>query len=130
MADIAYPSGIPTFLRQGKSRSQPAAFRLNQPRRGTAFAEASGNDTPVFWDVDFRFTQLQAQTFLRWFRTDLQRGVLPFTMPIRTEFGLQVHLCQFLPDSLLNTTETAGLWNYSAKLMARELPMPAVAPAV
>ena len=52
----AYPLHIRTILRTQKSRTQPAAFRMAEPRRGYGYAQATGTDVPVFWDVAFRFT--------------------------------------------------------------------------
>jgi len=115
----AYPLYLRTVLRTGKSRSQPAAFALNQPRRGTAYPQAIGTDTPVFWDVVFRFTPAEALVFQVWFTSIINRGIDPFTLPIRTEFGLLTHTCQFVPDSLLDTTEGGESFTYKATIMAR-----------
>lgn len=118
MAD-PYPLSLRTILRASKSRSQPAAFSMSDPRRGAGYAQATGTDVPVFWDVLFRFTQAEASFFQMWFIYTLQRGLLEFDLPIRTEFGLITHTCRFLPDSLLTTTEDGPLWNYKATIMAR-----------
>lgn len=120
----AYPLNIRTILRAGKSRNQPPAFRMNEPRRGYGFAQATGTDTPVFWTVAFCFTAAQAQVFHLWFTQVLQRGVLEFTLPIRTEFGMVTHTCRFLPDSLLPANEDGPLWHYTATIMARALVVP------
>lgn len=122
---IPYPLSIRTILRAGKSRTQPAAFALHEPRRGYGYAEATGTDTPVFWDVAFRFSLGEAQQFRLWFDVLLNRGVDEFTMPIRTEFGDVTHTCRFLPDSLLPTKENGQLWEYRATIMARALAIPA-----
>lgn len=119
-----YPSNLPTFLRASKSRSQPAAFSMAEPRRGFAYAQATGTDTPVFWALTFRFTQPQAVLFQLWFRNTLQRGLLEFDIPIRTEFGNVVHTCRFLPDGLLNTTEDGPHFTYTAQIMARAQVIP------
>lgn len=121
---IAYPLSIRTLMQAGKSRSQPAAFRLSEPRRGYAYAQATGTDVPVLWDVAFLFTRGEAQQFRLWFEVLLNKGVDEFTMPIRTEFGDIVHTCRFLPDSLLPTREDGKLWGYTATIMARSLVMP------
>lgn len=115
----AYPLSIRSILRANKARSQPAAFRTAEPRRGYAYSQATGTDTPVFWDVAFRFLQPEAQIFQLWFEEVLNRGVDEFTMPIRTEFGLITHTCRFLPDSLLPTREDGETWGYTATIMAR-----------
>lgn len=120
----AYPITIRSILRAGKSRSQPAAFMLAQPRRGYGYAQKTGTDTPVFWDVTFRFTEEEALVFQLWFTGVLDRGSLEFTMPIRTEFGLVTHTCRFLPDSLLPATEDGPMFNYSATIMARAQVIP------
>lgn len=120
-----YPLHLRTVLKAGKSRSQPAAFKLNEPRRGFAYAQASGTDTPVFWDVAFRFTAAEALQFRLWFTQLINRGVDEFTMPIRTEFGLVEHTCRFLPESLLPAGEDGTVWTYTATIMARAEVIPA-----
>ena len=115
----AYPLSLRTILRASKSRTQPPAFRMAEPRRGYAYAQASGTDTPVFWDVGLCFTQAEALIFQLWFTQIIGRGVDEFTMPIRTEFGLQTYTCRFLPDGLLPVGETGETFHYSAKIMAR-----------
>lgn len=122
---VAYPFALRTILRTSKSRSQPAAFRMSEPRRGYGYAQATGTDTPVFWKVEFRFTRTDAVRFQLWFRVNLERGVNEFTLPIRTEFGLIEHTCRFLPDSLLDTGEEGECFTYSATIMARAQVVPA-----
>jgi hypothetical protein len=116
-----YPSTLPLMLRASKSRSQPAAFRMSEPRRGFPYVDASGTDTPVFYDVAWCFTTAQAQLFQTWFTVNIQRGVLEFKMPIKTEFGLRYMSCRFLPDGILDTTENGPLWMYRARIVARQL---------
>ncbi len=121
---VAYPFDLRNILRIGKSRRQPAAFAMHEPRRGYGYAEATGTDTPVFWDVTFRFDTCDARRFQMWFVQDLERGVLEFTLPIRTEFGNLDHTCRFLPDGLLDCTEEGDLWTYRATIMARAQVIP------
>ncbi len=119
-ADVpAYPLGLRTIIRASKARSQPAAFTLSDPRAGYPYAQASGYDTPTVWSVEFRFTAAEAQTFQDWFRDDLQLGVLAFTMPIRTEFGVSDQTCRFLDDGLLDASEVGEVWSYRATIEAR-----------
>lgn len=114
-----YPLHLRTIQQASKSRSQPAAFRMSEPRRGYGYAQAVGTDTPVFWDVQFRFTAAEAAAFQLWFVGRINRGLDEFVLPIKTEFGLVTHTCRFLPDSLLNTSEDGMTWVYSAQIMAR-----------
>lgn len=124
MPKIAYPATLPLLQRASKSRTQPAAFSIAEPRRGYGYAQATGTDTPVFWDGQFKFTNDQAVAFQLWFTSGLRRGLLEFTMPIRTEFGLLDHICRFLPDGLGDATEDSGLWSFPVKLMARRQLIP------
>lgn len=124
LVTVAYPSHLPTFLKASKSRTQPASFRMAEPRRGYAYTQEIGTDTPVFWDVTWRFTRSQAAQFKLWFEVSIRRGVDEFTMPIDTEFGLIEHVCKFLPDNLLPTQDTGSVWTYSATIMARALVIP------
>ena len=97
---------------------------MSQPRRGFAYVQAVGTDTPVFWDVSFRFTQAEAIRFQLWFTQTLQRGLLEFTLPIATEFGLITHTFRFLPDGLGDCQQDGMTWGYSAKIMARAQVIP------
>jgi hypothetical protein len=115
----AYPLTIRTILRSEKSRTQPAAFMVAEPRRGFGYVQATGTDVPVFWDVAFRFTLDEAIAFRLWFTQLIHEGVDPFSMPIVTEFGAIDYVCQFLPDSLLPVKQEGGLWYYTATIMAR-----------
>lgn len=121
---VPYPADLRLPLRASKSRSQPASFRMAEPRRGYGYAQATGTDTPVFWDVQFRFTRPEAVRFQVWFIGALDRGVNDFAMPIRTEFGLITHTCRFLPDGLLDTREEGETFVYSATIMARSQVLP------
>lgn len=120
----SYPLDLRTVIRSSKSRSQPAAFRMAQPRRGYGYAEATGTDTPVFWDVMFRFTVDEAEVFRLWFLFTIQRGLLEFEIPIRTEFGTLPHVVRFLPDSLLPLKENGEVFEYTATIMARSENVP------
>lgn len=124
MAIPAYPSHLPLLQRAQKSRSQVAPFSINQPRRGAGYVQRSGTDTPVFWNGQFRFSAGDAIAFQIWFTQTIARGALPFTMPIRTEFGLLDHVCQFLPDGLANAAEEGGVYTYDVQIMARKQLIP------
>lgn len=124
MATQTFPLDLRTIIRASKSRSQPASFRMAEPRRGYGYVQATGTDTPVFWDVEFRFTRQEAARFQLWFVVLLERGLNDFTMPIRTEFGLVTHTCRFLPDGLLDAREDGDTFSYSAQIMARAQVIP------
>ena len=119
MPTPAYPTTLPLLLKASKSRSQPAAFSIAEPRRGFGYSQVVGTDTPVFWDGQFRFTAAQAVAFQLFFTQIIQRGLLEFTMPIRTEFGLLTHTCRFLPDGLADAVEDGGTYTYKVQIMAR-----------
>lgn len=125
---VAYPSTLPLALLD-KTREQPAAFQVAQPRRGFGYVEPTGTDTPVFWPLTWRLTGAQAQTFRQWFVYVTERGTLPFTMQLRTEFGLEDLEVQFLPDGLLPARQVAAdVWEYRATVMARSVTVPEVDP--
>ncbi|WP_343632648.1 hypothetical protein [Roseateles sp.] len=115
----AFPFTIPSLLRAGKSRSQPAKFSMADPRRGPGYKQETGTDVPVFWDVTFVFGPDEAVAFQLWGTQKLNYWIDDFVMPIRTEFGLLDHVCSFLPDSLVPATEDGPLFRYTAKIMAR-----------
>jgi hypothetical protein len=117
---VDYPLNLRTFVRAQKSRSQPAAFSMSDPRRGYAYVQPTGTDVPVIWDVGFRFTTSEAQAFRLWFIFVLQRGLQEFNIPISTEFGVQTYTVRFLDANLLDLREDGASWVYSAKVMARK----------
>ena len=84
---IPYPFGLSSVL-MTKTRTQGASFMQYQPRSGAAYTKYASADNPVFFNVTFRFRQVDAQRFWAWFSGSLQQGRLPFTIPMRTEFGL------------------------------------------
>lgn len=116
---VAYPASLPLALSASKSRTQAAPFTATDPQAGMLYVQASGRDAPVVWSVQFRLTPLEAVRFMSWCADDTQRGLLPFTLPIKTEFGLIAHTCRFLPDGLLDCKEDGQGWLYSAKVIAR-----------
>lgn len=120
---VAYPLHFRSVL-ASKSRNQPAAFRMVEPRRGYGYAQASGTDVPVFWDVTFRFQSSEAVAFQLWLTQSIAKGVTEFTMFLRTEFGYLEHVCRFLPDSLLPANLAAGIYTYTATIMARAQVIP------
>lgn len=128
---VAYPTSLPLALID-KTRDQPAAFQVAQPRRGFGYVEPIGTDTPVFWSVAWRFTGAQAQVFWQWFVYTTARGTLPFVMGVRTEFGVIAHELQFLPDGLLPAKQVGSdVWEYRATVMAAALAgVPTQPPAV
>lgn len=119
-----WPTGLPTFLRQSKRRRQEAAFKVSDWRMGYAHAEASGTDNPTIWDVEMRYTADQAALFMVWFRDVLDMGVLPFTVPIATEFGVVSHTVKFLPGSLLDCTEAGATFTYRAQIATSRFYVP------
>lgn len=121
---VAYPTALRPMLRASKSRSQPAAFGVSEPRRGRPYFQAIGTDRPVIWECTFTFTTEEAQEFWRWFTYDINSGVDDFTLDIRTEFGLTEHTCHFLPEDLLTVTEVGELWVYRARILSRRLILP------
>lgn len=124
LVPVAYPDTLPPLQRASKSRSQPAAFSIAEPRRGYGYAQAVGTDRPVFWDGQFRFGADDAIRYALWLKTVAQDGLQEFTLPIRTEFGLVTHICRFLDDGIGTASEEGGVWTFPVKLMARKLLIP------
>jgi len=127
MTIIAYPFGMPTFNYASKSRTQPAQFTESSPRRGPAYTQKIGSDMPVFWDVNFTFSQEDAQRFQLWVLLPqfLDNGINEFTLPIRTEFGMVDHTCRFLSSGFLDAKqESQTVFTYKATIMARKLVVP------
>ena len=116
---VAYPDTIRPPLRAQRVRSQGAAFGMSDPRAGYAYVQPSGGDTPVLWSLTWRLPVAEAQLFMQWFVYETERGTIPFTIELRTEFGLTEYVCSFLPGGLLDAREEGELWVYSATVEAR-----------
>lgn len=127
----AYPTTLPLAMLV-KTREQPPAFSMAEPRRGFWYVEPTGTDTPVFWALTWRMTGAQAKVFWQWFTYTIKRGVLPFTMQVRTEFGLVTHELQFTADGLMPAKQVGSdVWEYSGTAIARALGgVPTPAPEV
>ncbi len=117
MPVAAYPSWLPGVLRS-KRRRQAPPWAMVGARRGPGYMLAISTVPPVFFDVEWLLTGSQALLFKLWFETVIARGAAPFTIFLRTEFGMLEHQVQMLPDSLLPAQEQGGTWRYSATLMA------------
>lgn len=116
---VAYPSSLPTVL-ASKRISKVAPFRMSNPRRGLPYAEASGADTPTFFDVEWLLLPDDAVTLRDWVENDLEGGLLEFTMPLRTEDGVRLVTGRFLPDQLLDRQRVGTLWRYQASIVAQD----------
>ena len=126
MAAIPYPFGLSSVL-MTKTRTQGASFQQYQPRSGASYTKFTSADNPVFFNVTFRFRQVDAQRFIAWFRGPLDGGRLPFTIPLRTEFGLATQDVRFYAtagDTLLDHSQEGGTHTYTATIFASEIVNP------
>lgn len=123
MATIDYPLNLSTVL-MSKSRSQAATFTLYEAKSGAGYVKNTSIDQPVYWDVTFKFSEIDAQRFFAWFRGSLRLGRNTFNMPLRTEFGLVSHVCQFVPNSLLPHSQEGRIHTYTAQIRSEALKLP------
>lgn len=121
---LKWPLGLQTIIKSGKSRNQPSAFLMADPRSGPPYRKRLSSDIPVIWDVTFKFQGDNAIIFWSWFETGIDRGRKNFILPIRTEFGLVDHEVAFLPDTLLPVSEEGNVFTYTAQIIARKLIIP------
>lgn len=126
MTVSSFPSSIRPAIRASKTRRQAAAFSASSKNAGRLYVQATGPDTPVIWDIEFRLTGVEAAALQQWFIFEINRGIDEFMMPIRTEFGLIMHKCRFLPEGLMDATEDGQSWVYRARIMARAQVIPTV----
>lgn len=123
---IEYPFGLSSFL-MSKQRTTGAQFLIYEPRSGQGYVKNTSSDTPSFFSVTFKFKEVDAQRFQAWFNGPLQRGRLPFTIPMRTEFGLANQTVQFHAaqgDTILDHSQEGRVHTYTATIFARELVLP------
>lgn len=123
---VEYPFGLSSFL-MSKQRTTGAQFLIYEPRSGSGYVKNTSSDTPSFFSVTFKFKEVDAQRFQAWFNGPLQRGRLPFTIPMRTEFGLANQTVQFHAaqgDTILDCSQDGHVYTYSATVVAREIAYP------
>lgn len=123
---IDYPFGLSSVL-MTKTRTQGASFQQYQPRSGAAYTKHISADNPVFFNVTFRFRQVDAQRFFAWVKGPLQEGRLPFTVPMRTEFGLANQEVRFYAaqgDTILDHSQEGGVHTYTATIFASAIVNP------
>ncbi len=126
MAAIPYPFGLSGVL-MTKTRTQGASFMQYQPRSGAAYTKNISSDNPVFFNISFRFRQVDAQRFFAWFKGPLQEGRLPFTVPMRTEFGLANQEVRFYAaqgDTILDHSQEGSVHTYTGTVFASSLAYP------
>lgn len=116
---LAYPTGLPTVL-ASKRTSKIAPFSMAQPRRGTPYVERTGTDTPTIFDVEWLLQEHEAVVLRDWVYVTLQGGVMPFSIPLRTEDGVRFVTGNFMPDGLLDRQRFGTLWRYRATIVARD----------
>jgi len=81
----------------------------------------------VFFNVTFRFRKVDAQRFWAWFSGPLQQGRLPFTVPMRTEFGLANQEVRFYAaqgDTILDHSQEGSVHTYTGTVFAASLAYP------
>lgn len=123
---ISYPFGLSSVL-MTKTRTQGASFMQYQPRSGASYTKFTSTDNPVFFNVTFRFRQVDAQRFIGWFKGALQEGRLPFTVPMRTEFGLAIQEVRFYAaqgDTILDHSQEGSVHTYTGTVFASSLAYP------
>ena len=126
MTVIPYPFGLSSVM-MSKSRTQGASFLIYEPRSGSGYVKNTSADNPVFFNVTFRFRQVDAQRFWAWFSGPLQQGRLPFTMPMRTEFGLANQEVRFYAaqgDTILDHSQEGSVHTYTGTVFASSLAYP------
>ena len=126
MAAIPYPLGLNSVL-MTKARTQGASFQQYQPRSGASYTKFTSTDNPVFFNVTFRFRQVDAQRFWAWFSGPLQQGRLPFTIPMRTEFGLANQEVRFYAaqgDTILDHSQEGSVHTYTGTIFADKIIYP------
>lgn len=128
MAIVTYPAALPMPLLE-MSRTQSPSYRMVQPLAGPGYIKNICNDAPVQYDLNWRMNRETAVQFMSWFASHAgaNMGANKIVMKLDTEFGLQDHSLQILPDSLMPMQQEAhNVFSYSASAICRKMPIPAV----
>lgn len=126
---IKYPKILRPILEAGFSRRQEAGFTYSDSRSGKIYTKKIAQNQPTFINVTFKFNSQEAVMFQSWYQHTLKMGLLPFMMPLMTEWGEFDYECQFVPDSLLPASKQGYIWTYTAEIMIRDYGIPKYFPA-
>lgn len=123
MADIDFPSYLPTPLRQGYGLNHVSPFARTEMATGRARQRRTFTSVPSMVTVTWQFDTPQAQLFEAWFRDAITDGADWFNCRLKTPVGLKPYECRF--TDMYDGPTLVGLesWRYSAELEIRERPI-------
>lgn len=126
MADVSYPDSLRLAIQSTKRRDQAASYRESNPAGGPPYFEAFGDDVPIVWAFNLRFTRSQAMYFWSWVKSQINNGRDWFNMPIGTEYdaviGQQVQEVHFTESGFPQlTSENNDVLTYSCEVVARSI---------
>jgi hypothetical protein len=128
MADLDFPLQLRGELRASKRVSQVPSFRASDPSAGPFYVEPLTDDTPVTYDVEFKYTAGEAISFEAWVNSPMycDKGRNPFNMPIELPGGVFVQEAQFLPDGVPSrpVSQQGRIFTYRATMIVRKLNNP------
>lgn len=118
---IQYPSYLRAPMMADYRRTQTPQFREQDAESGPPIRERTTFDTPTTWNVTFLVERGQERLFRGFVEIDLDNGLKPFELPIRTEAGMVMQEVWFTRSGMPQLSRLDGeIFVYSAQVIARK----------
>jgi hypothetical protein len=123
---IYYPAGLPRGRHSGRSYQLVSPLLRSDLVSGRAIQRRRFTSVPQGANINWLFSDVQAQAFEAWWRDQLIDGAQWFECPLDTPMGYYLYTCRFTDVYKGPSRAGPNLWAYSAELELRERAVPPV----
>jgi len=117
-----YPSMLRKPLVRGYSRNTKEGFFQSPLGQGSIRNQVQTKDTPSLITVEFAHHSGFKRLFWQWWKEELDYGMKPFDIALKTESGLITQTVRFTPQGQPQLRRKEGdVFFYSATLQVRKL---------
>lgn len=115
-----FPDTLPSPLRAGYGLNHVSPLQRTEMASGRARQRRRFTSVPTMAQVQWLFTQAQAQLFEGWFVHEISDGAVWFNVRLRTPMGLKPYEARFA--GMYEGPELVGIadWRITAQLELRE----------
>lgn len=124
MAAIDFPSYLPVPSRSGYDINHVSPFERTEMRTGRARQRRTFQFVPSIVQVEWFFSEPEAQLFEGFFKYDITDGADWFNIDLKTPVGnIAPYECRFTGMYSGPTLGNSDRWTYTAELEIRERPV-------
>ena len=121
---IYYPDGLPRGRHSGRTYQLVSPLLRTEMTSGRARQRRRFTSVPQGANINWLFSDAQAQAFEAWWRDQLKDGAQWFECPLDTPMGYSLYTCRFTDVYKGPSRAGPNLWAYSAELELRERAVP------